>query len=163
MGSSGTLHQQEATQRLNRGGGTRLQPRLIRLKDAPFYLGMSRQRFNDVVRPYLTPIDIGERCIAFDRLDLDAWVDHYKSRNGRLNSLEGENLWDAKEPLDSIYAMESGTLISKSEESAFAKVLEKSSLQRRSSISSRRRKKSGKRRSTESDRKGLSARPPQST
>ena len=58
-------------------------PRLLRLRDAPDYLGMDRNRFNAEVRPELTEIPIGEQGVAFDRLDLDAWVDEYKSRNGR--------------------------------------------------------------------------------
>ena len=65
-------------------------PRLIRLKDAPSYLGMDRNRFNASVRPYLTEIPIGEQGIAFDRLDLDAWADDYKSRNGRPGRMRGD-------------------------------------------------------------------------
>ncbi len=61
----------------------RLLPRFIRLRDVPFYLGMDRNRFNAEVRPHLTETPIGKQGIAFDRLDLDAWVDQYKSRNGR--------------------------------------------------------------------------------
>ena len=45
--------------------------------------GMDRNRFNAEVRPYLTEIPIGKQGIGFDRLELDAWVDDYKSRNGR--------------------------------------------------------------------------------
>ena len=52
----------------------RLLPRLIRFKDAPTYLGMDRNRFNNEVRPHITAIPIGTQGIAFDRLDLDAWV-----------------------------------------------------------------------------------------
>jgi hypothetical protein len=55
-------------------------PRLIRLRDAPAYLGMDRNRFNAEARPYVIEIPIGEQGIAFDRLDLDAWADQYKSR-----------------------------------------------------------------------------------
>lgn len=58
-------------------------PRLIRLRDAPLYLGMDSNRFNRSVRPYLTEIPIGEQGIAFDRLDLDAWAEDRKSRYGR--------------------------------------------------------------------------------
>ena len=58
-------------------------PRLIRFRDAPFYLGMDRNRFNAEVRPDVTAIPIGHQGIAFDRLELDAWVDDYISRNGR--------------------------------------------------------------------------------
>jgi hypothetical protein len=61
----------------------RLQPRLVRLRDAPSYLGMDRNRFNREVRPFLTTIPIGRQGIAFDRLELDAWVDDYVSCNGR--------------------------------------------------------------------------------
>jgi len=53
---------------------SRLIPRLVRLREAPFYLGMDRNRFNAEVRPYLVEIRMGEQGIAFDRLDLDAWV-----------------------------------------------------------------------------------------
>ena len=55
----------------------------MRFRDAPRYLGMDRNRFNAEVRPYLTEIPIGKQGIGFDRLELDAWVDDYMSRNGR--------------------------------------------------------------------------------
>jgi predicted DNA-binding transcriptional regulator AlpA len=58
-------------------------PRLLRLRDVPAYLGMDRNRFNAEVRPYVTAIPIGRQGIAFDRLELDAWVDDYVSCNGR--------------------------------------------------------------------------------
>ena len=73
-------------------------PRLIRLRDAPTYLGMDRNRFNTEVRPALVEIPIGCQGIAFDRLDLDAWVDQYKSRNGRSDQLKGELIWDVRKP-----------------------------------------------------------------
>jgi hypothetical protein len=62
---------------------THILPRLIRLRDAPAYLGMDRHRFNEEVRPKLTELPIGSQGIAFDRLDLDGWVDDYKHRSGR--------------------------------------------------------------------------------
>jgi predicted DNA-binding transcriptional regulator AlpA len=71
-----------------------LLPRCIRLRDAPSYLGMDRNRFNQVVRPYLTTIPIGRQGVAFDRLELDAWVEDYKSRNGR--PAERSKIWDAR-------------------------------------------------------------------
>ncbi|MCA1604768.1 MAG: hypothetical protein LC775_04675, partial [Acidobacteria bacterium] len=58
-------------------------PRFIRLRDAPAYLGMDRHRFNFEVRPHLVEIPIGDQGISFDRVDLDAWADEYKARNGR--------------------------------------------------------------------------------
>lgn len=48
-----------------------LQPRLIRLRNAPFYLGMDRNRFNAEVHPFMTELRIGVQGIAFDRVDLD--------------------------------------------------------------------------------------------
>jgi len=60
----------------------RLLPRLIRFRDAPYYVGMDRNRFNAEVRPHLTEIPIGIQGIAFDRLELDAWVGDHKARTG---------------------------------------------------------------------------------
>ena len=70
-----------------------LLPRLVRFRDAPRYLGMDRNRFNGEVRPLLTRIPIGQQGIAFDRLELDAWVEDYISRNGR--PAKRSELWDA--------------------------------------------------------------------
>ena len=46
-------------------------PRFIRLRDAPAFLGMDRNRFNAEIRPYLTEITVGVQGRAFDRLELD--------------------------------------------------------------------------------------------
>jgi hypothetical protein len=56
----------------------------LRLRYAGPYLGMNRNRFNQLVRPQVHEIPIGQRGIAFDRLELDAWADGYCARNGRL-------------------------------------------------------------------------------
>jgi hypothetical protein len=61
----------------------RILPRAIRLKDAPDYLGMDRNRFNAEVRPYVKEARYGTQSVVFDGLDLDAWFDDYMSRNGR--------------------------------------------------------------------------------
>ncbi len=42
-----------------------LQPRFIRLRDAPAYLGMDRNRFAREVRPVITEIPMGAQGIAF--------------------------------------------------------------------------------------------------
>ena len=73
-----------------------MQPRILRFRDAPGYLGMDRNRFNAEVRPCVTEIPIGKQGIGFDRLELDAWVDDYKSRNGRP-ARKGDKSWDANE------------------------------------------------------------------
>ena len=100
-----------------------LLPRLIRLRDVSRYLGMDRHRFNKEVRPFLTEIPIGIQGKAFDRLDLDKWVDYYKERSGRPYNKRLE-LWDAKERQDSTNVENSGMLINKFSENAFAKALE---------------------------------------
>ena len=58
-------------------------PRVLRLRDAPRYLGMNRNLFNSHVRPFLSEVRIGRQGVAFDRLELDAWWEQYKSRNER--------------------------------------------------------------------------------
>ncbi len=68
--------------------------RFYRLRDAPTYLGMDVNRFNDKVRPYLTEIPIGVQGIAFDRVEMDEWVDEYIARNGR--PAERRRLWDVE-------------------------------------------------------------------
>ena len=100
-------------------------PRLIRFRDAPSYLGMDRNRFNAEVRPFVTEIPLGKQGIAFDRLDLDAWVDHYKARNGRPTSERGVEVWGAKEESQDLgIERASGTSKSRFSAKRFAKVLE---------------------------------------
>ena len=43
---------------------SRLMPRFIRMRDAPSYLGMDKNRFNRDVRPMLAAIPIGTQGIA---------------------------------------------------------------------------------------------------
>jgi hypothetical protein len=43
--------------------------RFIRLRDAPAYLGMDKNRFNREVRPSVLALRIGTQGIAFDRVD----------------------------------------------------------------------------------------------
>lgn len=72
-------------------------PRLIRQRDAPKYLGMSEPMFNKIVRPYVPVVKIG-RAIFYDRLDLDAFVDHYMAANGKPGKLMEETLWQNPHP-----------------------------------------------------------------
>ena len=99
-------------------------PRLIRLRDAAYYLGMDRNRFGKDVRPYLTEIPIGKQGIAFDRLELDGWVEQYKARNGRPSKFRGELTWDEKDRLDSSNVKASGTSTNKSMGGEFARALD---------------------------------------
>ena len=87
-------------------------PRVLRLRDAPQYLGMNRNLFNAEVRPFLTEIPIGRQGIAFDRLELDAWVDDYLSCNGRRPKAslpEDDTCQNVTECRDSARKAESGT------------------------------------------------------
>jgi hypothetical protein len=74
-------------------------PRFIRFRDAPGYLGMDKDRFNAEVRPYLIEIPIGKQGVAFDRLDLDAWADQYRDREGRPGAKVEKEIaqWDGPE------------------------------------------------------------------
>ena len=67
-----------------------INPRFIRHRDAPGYLGMDKNRFNAECRPFQIEIKIGSQGIAFDRVDLDIWADEYKRLNGRKNSQSKE-------------------------------------------------------------------------
>jgi predicted DNA-binding transcriptional regulator AlpA len=99
------------------------QPRVLRFRTAPEYLGMDRNRFNREVRPFLTEIPIGTRGIGFDRLELDAWLEDYIARNGRP-ARKGARAWDANfSPASSLEAG-SGTSTNASAGGEFARALE---------------------------------------
>ena len=112
-----------------------LLPRIIRFRDAPYYLGMDRNRFNAEVRPYLTELPIGTQGIGFDRLELDAWVEDYKSCNGRPGRSKGVKSWDANEYQASSYGPGSGISTSACSGGEFAKALAQLSSKRRSDSS----------------------------
>src|SRR6185312_17364552 len=101
-----------------------MEPRLIRLRDAPNYLGMDRHRFNREVRPDLVEIPIGIQGIAFDKVDLDTWVDQYKQSNGRPPQRRYK-LWGAKECRGLPKRVISGTSTKKLTDNEFMKVLER--------------------------------------
>ena len=106
-------------------------PRLIRLRDAPAYLGMDHNRFNQTVRPCLIEIPIGEQGVAFDRIDLDAWAEDYKNRNGRPGCKfqpEEKKSWAQKSHRASANAAASGTLKKRSTVVDYTKVLEQAIL-----------------------------------
>ena len=99
-------------------------PRLWRLRDAPDYFATNIHRFNKEVRPYLTEIPIGKQGIAFDRLEMDAYIEHYISCFGRPAKYGGIKQWDAKKYRDFRNDMESGESIKKSLDKEFVKALE---------------------------------------
>jgi hypothetical protein len=99
----------------------RITSRVIRSRDAAFYVGVDRNRFNAEVRPLLTEFPIGKQGIGFDRLELDTWEDEYKARNGRPG--KGVTAWDARKYPASSCEPESGTSTSASSAGEFAKAL----------------------------------------
>lgn len=105
-------------------------PRVIRFRHAPVYLGMDRNRFNRIVRPFITEIPIGKQGIAFDRLELDRWADQYIQSNGRPGKTSGDELWDEKSPQGSLTEMESGTSTNGSVGNVFAKAVQQIRSQR---------------------------------
>ena len=109
---------------MTRMNEVRFLPRLIRLRDAPSYVGMDRNRFNQEVRPQIPSVVIGIQGIAFDRLDLDRWVDDYMRRNGRPASpSEGESLWDVSKAQGFATGTGFGTSKNKSSDTRFARAL----------------------------------------
>jgi hypothetical protein len=112
----------------------RVQPRLIRFRDAPLYLGMDRNRFNTEVRPFLTEVPIGKQGIGFDRLELDAWLDEYVARNGRP-AQKGVQRWGAKQYPVSSSEPGFGTSTSASAGGEFAKALDQLASRKRSNTS----------------------------
>ena len=97
-------------------------PRIIRFRDAPHYLGMDRNRFNSEVRPYLTEVPIGTQGIGFDRLEIDAWLSDYISRNGRP-ARKGAIPWDANTSPASSSGPASGMSTNASAGGEFARAL----------------------------------------
>lgn len=114
--------------------GREIQPRVIRVRDASFYLGMDRNRFNAEVRPFLTEIPIGSHGVGFDRVELDAWLDEYVARNGRPGQ-KGANQWDANACQASSRGRGRGISTKLSSGGEFAKALEQLSLRKRSGSS----------------------------
>ncbi len=101
-----------------------LLPRLIRLRDAPGYVGMDKNRFNREVRPALINVPIGKQGIAFDRLELDAWVEQYIACNGRpVSNVKGESVWDDEKYQGCVTGPGSGTSKSGSSADKFTKAL----------------------------------------
>ena len=117
-----------------RPAAPKVQPRIIRFRDAPLYLVMDRNRFNAEVRPYVTEVPIGKQGVGFDRLELDAWLDDYIARNGRP-APKGFQQWDANRYLASSSAPGFGTSTSGSTGGEFAKALDQLALRKRSNTS----------------------------
>jgi predicted DNA-binding transcriptional regulator AlpA len=55
----------------------------IRTRGAAAYLGMEKSAFNPRVRPGVTVLLLGKRAVAFDRLELDGWMEAHFGLGGR--------------------------------------------------------------------------------
>ena len=95
---------------------------------------MDRNRFNAEARPYLTEVPIGKQGVGFDRPELDAWFEDYKSRNGRP-ARKGANTWDAIEYPASSGEAGLGMSTNASAGGEFAKALEQLTSRKRNDTS----------------------------
>ncbi len=138
-------------------GDAKMQQRVIRLRDAPQYCGMDRNRFNAEIRPNLTEIPIGKQGIGFDRLEIDAWIDEYVACNGRP-AQTGELTWDARKRRGSPGATASDISTNASADGAFARALAQVASKKPSDTSPGCQRKSAKLRSTASGRNATSNR-----
>ena len=88
-----------------------LQPRVVRLKYAPGYLGIDKNTFNAKVRPFIREVRMGKQSVAFDRLELDIWFDDHMKRNGRrpiAETLEDDKCLNATKCRGSVLKAKSG-------------------------------------------------------
>jgi predicted DNA-binding transcriptional regulator AlpA len=125
----------ELAQPLSRPRRAAIAPRVVRGKDAPGYLGMCRDVFDQTVRPYIREFPIGERGVGFDREELDAWLDAYieqaaiakagatGQQSARSERQKGETSWREKPSRASRKGTGSGTSTRKSTENDFTKAL----------------------------------------
>jgi hypothetical protein len=96
---------------------------------------MDPNRFNAEVRPVLLEIPIGKQGVAFDRLDLDAWVDQCKDPNGRPGkAMGGKPPWDKKFHQGSENVVKPGTSGKQSVITEFEKALERVTSRKRKDI-----------------------------
>lgn len=64
-------------------------PRWIRVGAAPMYLSIDRNRFNALIRPMLTQIELGPQTIVFDRLEIDEVSETLKELYGTAPRTRG--------------------------------------------------------------------------
>ena len=64
------------------GYGMPVIPGVIRIRDAPFYLGMNKNIFRKEVSPFLTKFPIGANGKGIARAELDLWITYMKAKKG---------------------------------------------------------------------------------
>jgi hypothetical protein len=108
--------------------------------DAHGYLGMDRNRFNREVKPLLVAVPIGVQGVGYDRIDLDAWWEEYKRRNGQpgaLLKLKGEAQWENECQVSTAGRTSQavcGTSTKSSTVNAFAKAVARATKKKRTGI-----------------------------
>jgi hypothetical protein len=109
---------------------SKIQPRLIRHKDAPEFFGVSRVYFDKFIRPSLGEIwwgDTPQSGISFDVLEMEALVVKIVERNGRPAQKGVDEIWDVKQQAlssSSDQALRIGTLRGRSSKDVLDKALE---------------------------------------
>jgi hypothetical protein len=77
----------------------KLQPRLVRQKDAPNFFGVSRGFFDKYIRSSLTEIrwgDLPQSGVSYDVLEMHAFADKMVARNERP-ARKGDISWDVNQ------------------------------------------------------------------
>jgi hypothetical protein len=82
-------------------GNTALIPGVVRIRDAPFYLGMNKNIFRKEVSPFLTKFPIGGVGIGIDRMELDLWIAYVKATKGSRKKIPP---WENTHPLTQLKA-----------------------------------------------------------
>jgi len=100
-----------------------INPRVIRLKDAHTYLGVSRSRFFAEIRHQIPEIRLGKRTVCFEKVDLDSWLDDYKRQHSRPAQSRRVDKWEKRESQACIKGVARGTSTSTCTDKDFAKVL----------------------------------------
>ena len=108
----------------------KIEPRVIRLTDAPAYLGMGIKYFNEHVRPHVELVELaGNHMKMFDRLDLDRWFTNHKAASER--PAKEKQSWQKEVQPVSTRKAKSGTSKSTSVVSLFEQQLERRKLSKR--------------------------------
>jgi hypothetical protein len=91
-------------------GNQYIEPRFVRVRDAPGIFGVDRNYFNRVIRPRLTEIRLSKQAIGFDIREIHEVADELKEQYGRKADCSGGVAWErSKYPVSSGAKVASGT------------------------------------------------------
>ena len=109
----------------------RIQPKFVRLRDAPSFFAMDRNRFCAEIRPRLTQIRIGIQGIAFCINEMNEVAAAYKAEHTFKPRSKGDIKWQHKNHRALSAEKRYGTSTSPCSGSAFAKAVEQLGLAKR--------------------------------